>query len=94
MTTSTCSGPDKPVPADPKGELGSIGSPPSSADAEALEALLQQARTVTEGLQGMRPADRNDPIRLAKALASEVVELLEEARDRPSRPPPSSRTGG
>ena len=66
----------------------------TSQDQEHIDALLVQARTVTEGLQELSPMDRNDPIRLARALASEVVELLEEARSsRPSRLPPPTQDG-
>jgi len=63
----------------------------TSQDQDAIDALLVQARSVTEGLQELSPTDRNDPIRLARALASEVVELLEEARS--SRPPPPPQGG-
>ncbi len=87
MERSTWSDVDRPLPTD---------SPPSAPEAhdtdpEELDELLARARAVNESLEGMSPLSRNDPLRLARALASEVVELIEEVRA--SRPPSSRKDG-
>ena len=80
-----------PTSTAPDGAPAELGSALHDPDPEELDEVLAQARAVDEGLGGMSPMDRNDPIRLARALASEVVELIEEARA--SRPPPSRKVG-
>jgi hypothetical protein len=64
-----------------RGVAGALGPQASVEPEVSLEEILARARSLADGLTDLNgPDSQGHTLRLARALANEVVELIQDAR--------------